>query len=62
MLVSAYLIVGQKALFTGRLVLGPAGDSTERRVPLPERFDFGMGTVITAQSSPACPRSTCPAR
>jgi len=32
----------------GRLVLGPPRDPADRRVPLPERFDFGMATVIAA--------------
>jgi hydrogenase-4 component F len=32
----------------GRLVLGPPRDPAVRRVPLPERFDFGMGTAIVA--------------
>ena len=36
------------AFQVGRLVLGPPRDPAERRVPLPERFDFGMGTVIAA--------------
>jgi hydrogenase-4 component F len=29
----------------GHLVLGPPRDPADRRVPLPERFDFGMGTA-----------------
>ena len=32
----------------GRLVLGPPRDPADRRVPLPERFDLGMGTAIVA--------------
>jgi hydrogenase-4 component F len=32
----------------GRLVLGPARDPSDRRVPLPERFDVGMATAIAA--------------
>ena len=32
----------------GRLVLGPPRDPSDRRVPLPERFDFGMATAIAA--------------
>jgi len=32
----------------GRIVLGPPRDPSDRRQPLPERFDFGMGTVIAA--------------
>lgn len=30
----------------GRLVLGPPRDPKDRRVPLPERFDLGMVTVV----------------
>jgi hydrogenase-4 component F len=33
---------------TGRLVLGPPRDPADRRVPLPERFDLGMATLIGA--------------
>ena len=36
------------AFQVGRLVLGPPRDPAERRVPLPERFDVGMGTAIAA--------------
>lgn len=36
------------AFQVGRLVLGPPRDRTERRVPLPERFDLGMATAIVA--------------
>jgi hydrogenase-4 component F len=36
------------AFQVGRLVLGPPRDLAERRVPLPERFDVGMGTAIAA--------------
>jgi hydrogenase-4 component F len=32
----------------GRLVLGPPRDPADRRVPLPERFDLGMGTAVVA--------------
>ena len=32
----------------GRLVLGPPRDPSDRRVPLPERFDVGMATAIVA--------------
>ncbi len=32
----------------GRLVLGPPRDPGDRRVPLPERFDLGMGTAVVA--------------
>jgi hydrogenase-4 component F len=32
----------------GRLVLGPPRDRTDRRVPLPERFDLGTWTAIVA--------------
>jgi hydrogenase-4 component F len=32
----------------GRLVLGPPRDPSDRRKPLPERFDLAMGTVIAA--------------
>jgi hydrogenase-4 component F len=32
----------------GRLVLGPARDPADRRVPLPERFDLGTWTAIVA--------------
>ena len=32
----------------GRLVLGPPRDPADRRTPLPERFDLGMGTPIVA--------------
>jgi hydrogenase-4 component F len=32
----------------GRLVLGPPRDPSDRRVPLPERFDLAMGTAVTA--------------
>jgi hydrogenase-4 component F len=32
----------------GRLVLGPPRDPSDRRVPLPERFDVGMATAIAA--------------
>jgi hydrogenase-4 component F len=32
----------------GRLVLGPPRDPSERRVPLPERFDLGMATALAA--------------
>ena len=29
-------------------MLGPPRDPADRRVPLPERFDLGMATVIAA--------------
>ena len=32
----------------GRLVLGPPRDPSDRRIPLPERFDVGMATAIVA--------------
>jgi hypothetical protein len=32
----------------GRLVLGPPRDPADRRVPLPERFDVGMGITLAA--------------
>jgi hydrogenase-4 component F len=32
----------------GQLVLGPPRDPSDRRVPLPERFDLGMATTIVA--------------
>ena len=32
----------------GRTVLGPARDSADRRRPLPERFDWAMGTTVAA--------------
>jgi hydrogenase-4 component F len=32
----------------GRIVLGPPRDPAERRIPQPERFDLGMGTMIAA--------------
>ena len=32
----------------GRLVLGPPRDPADRRVPLAERFDLGMGTAVVA--------------
>lgn len=32
----------------GRLVLGPARDPADRRVPLPERVDLGMATALVA--------------
>jgi hydrogenase-4 component F len=32
----------------GGIVLGPPRDPQDRRVPLPERFDLGMATVIVA--------------
>lgn len=32
----------------GRLVLGPARDPADRRVPQPERFDLGMATATVA--------------
>jgi hydrogenase-4 component F len=32
----------------GRIVLGPPRSSAERRVPQPERLDFGMGTTVVA--------------
>jgi hydrogenase-4 component F len=32
----------------GRIVLGPPRDPSDRRVPLPERFDLGMVTAILA--------------
>jgi len=30
----------------GRVVLGPPRDPADRRTPLPERFDIGMGTTV----------------
>jgi hydrogenase-4 component F len=36
------------AFQVGRIVLGPPRDPADRRKPLPERFDLGMGTVIAA--------------
>src|SRR5439155_2013149 len=36
------------AFQVGRLVLGPPRDRAERRVPVPERFDLGMGAAIMA--------------
>ena len=32
----------------GRLVLGPPRDPSDRRKPLPERFDLAMGTLIAS--------------
>jgi len=36
------------AFQVGRLVLGPPRDTSDRRVPLPERFDLGTTTAIAA--------------
>jgi hydrogenase-4 component F len=36
------------AFQAGRLVLGPPRDPSDRRVPLPERFDVGQATAIVA--------------
>jgi hydrogenase-4 component F len=36
------------AFQVGRLVLGPPRDPSDRRKPLPERFDLGTGTLVVA--------------